>query len=61
MELDEEKREIYNDITALYFSIEDISTENINLKRLLDSLRKNLNNRPEVSSLVRSIYEHIDN
>jgi hypothetical protein len=61
LELDEEKREIYNDITALYFSIEDISTENINLKRLLDSLRKNLNNRPEVSSLVRSIYEHIDN
>ena len=61
LELDEEKREIYNDITALYFSIEDISTENINLKRLLDSLRKNLNNRPEVSSLVISIKDQINN
>ena len=61
LELDEEKREIYNDITTLYYWIEDISTENTTLKRLLDSLRKNLNNRSEVSSLVISIKDQINN
>ena len=61
LELDEEKREIYNDITTLYYWIEDISIENTNLKNLLDRLRKNLNNRLEVSSVVISIKDQINN
>jgi hypothetical protein len=61
LELDEEKREIYNDITTLYYGIEDISTENTNLKRLLDGLRKHLNKRSEVSSFVNSIKDQIEN
>ena len=59
LELDEEKKEIYNDITILINWIEDLSTENTDLKRSLDRLRKNLNNRSEVTSLVLSINDQI--
>jgi peptidoglycan hydrolase CwlO-like protein len=61
LELDEEQLEIYNDITTLVNGIEDISIENTDLKSSLDRLRKNINNRPEVSSLVVQIHEQIDN
>ena len=57
--LDDEKRAIYNDITMLFNWIEDLSVENTNLKRSLDRLRKNLNNRPEVTSLVNTINDQI--
>ncbi|MBR7037474.1 hypothetical protein IKI14_06665 [bacterium] len=60
MELDDEKKEIYNDITSLVNGIEDLSTENTDLKRTLDKLRKNLNNRSEVTSLVITINEQIE-
>lgn len=60
MELDEEQLEIYNDITTLVNGIEDISIENTDLKSSLDRLRKNINNRPEVSSLVIQIHEQIE-
>ena len=61
LELDEQQLEIYNDITMLVNEIEDLCMENVDLKQFLDKLRKNLNNRLEVSSLVAQIYEHIDN
>lgn len=60
LELDDEKKEIYNDITSLVNGIEDLSTENTDLKRTLDKLRKNLNNRSEVTSLVITINEQIE-
>lgn len=60
LELDEEQLEIYNDITTLVNGIEDISIENTDLKSSLDRLRKNINNRPEVSSLVVQIHEQIE-
>lgn len=59
LELDEEKKEIYNDITKLFNGIEDSSVENTNLKVSLDRLRKNLNNRSEVTSLVITINDQI--
>ena len=61
LELDEEKKEIYDDITTLVNGIEDLSIENTDLKRLLDRLRKNLNNRSEVTTLVININEQIEN
>lgn len=61
LELDDEKREIYNDITTLMNWIEDISIENTNLKKTLDKLRKNLNNRSETTSLVLTIKDQISN
>jgi hypothetical protein len=60
MELDEEKKEIYDNITQLFNGIEDISLENTNLKRSLDRLRKNLTNRSEVTSLVMTINDQIN-
>jgi hypothetical protein len=60
MELDEEKKEIYDDITQLFNGIEDISLENTNLKKSLDKLRKNLTNRSEVTSLVITINDQIN-
>ena len=60
MELDEEKKEIYDDITQLFNGIEDISLENTNLKKSLDKLRKNLTNRSEVTSLVMTINDQIN-
>jgi Tfp pilus assembly protein PilO len=39
--------------------LEDLSTENTDLKKSLDKLRKNLNNRSEVTSLVITINEQI--
>lgn len=59
--LDDEKTEIYRDITKLLNWIEStLSVENKNLTILLDKLRKNLNNKPEVSSLVNTINEEIN-
>ena len=60
LELDDEKKEIYNDITTLVNWIEDLSTENTDLKKSLDRLRKNLNNRSEVTSIVITINEQIE-
>ena len=60
LELDEEKKDIYNDITILVNGIEDLSIENTDLKRSLDRLRKNLNNRSEVTTLVITINEQIE-
>ena len=59
IELDDEKREIYDDITVLVNGIEDLNIENTDLKSLLDKLRKNLNNKSEVSSLIMMIKEKI--
>ena len=59
LELDEEKTDIYNDITTLVNGIEDLTVGNTDLKTALDKLRKNLNNRSEVSSLVLTINELI--
>ena len=61
LELDDDQLEIYNDITTLVNEIEDLSVENTDLKKSLDRLRKNLNNRPEVTTLVVQINEQIDN
>ena len=61
LELDEEKRELYRDISTLINGIEDITIENTDLKRSLDRLRKNLNNRPEVTTIVITINEQIEN
>ena len=61
LELDDEKREIYNDITTLFNGIEDRSVWNTDLKRVLDKLRKSLNNRSEVTSLVITIKDLISN
>jgi regulator of replication initiation timing len=61
LELDEEKRELYRDISTLINGIEDLSIENTDLKRSLDRLRKNLNNRPEVTTIVITINEQIEN
>ena len=59
--LDEEKMEIYKDITQLLNWVEDnLSVENKNLTILLDKLRKNLRNKPEVSSLVNTINEEVN-
>jgi hypothetical protein len=41
--------------------IEDLTIENTDLKRSLDRLRKNLNNRPEVTTIVITINEQIEN
>ena len=60
LELDEEKLEIYNDITTLVNGIEDLSVENTDLKNSLNKLRKDLNNRPAVTSSVIAIKEKID-
>jgi regulator of replication initiation timing len=60
LELDEEKLEIYNDITTLVNGIEDLSVENTDLKNALNKLRKDLNNRPAVTSSVIAIKEKID-
>lgn len=57
LELDEEKLEIYNDITTLINWIEDISISNVDLKNYLDNLRKNLNSTNMSSSLVVAIQE----
>ncbi len=59
LELNEEMKEVYDDITQLFNWIEDLSIENTNLKRSLDRLRKNLNNRSEVTSLVMTINDQI--
>jgi regulator of replication initiation timing len=61
LELDEEKRELYRDISTLINGIEDLTIENTDLKRSLDRLRKNLNNRPEVTTIVITINEQIEN
>lgn len=55
LELDEQQLEIYNDITTLVNGIEDLSVENTDLKWSLDRLRKNLNNRWEVTTIVITI------
>jgi hypothetical protein len=60
LELDEEKLEIYNDITTLVNGIEDLSVENTDLKNSLNNLSKDLNNRPAVTSSVIAIKEKID-
>jgi len=60
MELDDEKKEIYNDITTLFNGIEDSCVENTDLKKSLDRLRKNLNNRWEVTALVITINDQIN-
>ena len=57
LELDEEKLEIYNDITTLINWIEDISIGNVDLKNYLDNLRKNLNSTNMSSSLIVAIQE----
>jgi regulator of replication initiation timing len=61
LELDEQQLEIYNDITMLVNEIEDLCMENLDLKSSLDRLRKNLNNTPEITSLVVQINEQIYN
>ena len=61
LELNEEKLDIYKDITVLINGIEDISVENTDLKSSLDILRKNLNNITVVTPVVVSINEQIDN
>ena len=60
LELDDDMKEIYDDITQLFDWIEDLSIENTNLKRSLDRLRKNLNNRLETTSLVMTINDQIN-
>ena len=55
--LDDEKKEIYEDITTLINWIEDKYVENTNLKKSLDRLRKSLNNRMEIASLLSMINE----
>ena len=60
LELDEEKTEIYKDITILIDGIDDISTENTNLKNNLNKLRRKLNSTSEVSALVIDIKEQIE-
>ena len=55
LELSDEYREIYNNITTLINWIDDRIWENANLKSSLDVLRKNLNNRILVSSTVMTI------
>jgi regulator of replication initiation timing len=58
-ELDDEKKEIYNDISKLLNWIEDISIENTDLKSSLDRLRKNLNNYNERSVIILIIKTQI--
>ena len=60
LELDEEKLEIYKDITLLINWIEDTSIDNIDLKNYLDTLRKNLNSTNISSSLVATIQTLLD-
>ena len=60
-ELDEEKMEIYNDITVLIDGIEDVSMENVELKQFLNWLRNSLNDRIEITNLLISIKERIAN
>jgi regulator of replication initiation timing len=60
LELDDDQLEIYNEITTLVNGIEDLSVENTDLKKSLDRLRKNLNNRPEVTTLVVQINDQIE-
>ncbi len=55
--LDDEKKEIYDDITILVNWIEDSYVGNTNLKRSLDRLRKSLNDKIEVASLINTINE----
>ena len=59
LELDDEKKDLYDDITQLFNGIEDLSVENTSLKRSLDRLRKNLNNRLETTSTVNTINEQM--
>ena len=61
LELDEEKLDIYNDITILINWIEDSSVGNTDLKSSLDVLRKNLNNITVVSPMVLSIKDQLEN
>ena len=58
-ELDEEKYALYEDISILVNGIEDLTSENTDLKMLLDRLRRNLNNAWEVTSLILTINEKI--
>ena len=60
LELDEENLQIYNDITILIDGLDDISTENTNLKNNLNKLRRNLNSTSEVSALIVDIKSQID-
>ena len=60
LELDEEKLDVYKDITTLMNWIEDSSIENTNLKSSLDMLRKNLNNITVVTPTVISIKEQME-
>lgn len=60
LELDEEKLEIYNNLTILINGIKDLTTENTNLKRSLDVLRKNLNNKNMVSATIVTIQNQLD-
>lgn len=60
-ELDEEMYDIYKNLTILIDGIDDISVENTDLKNNLNRLRKNLNNKSEVSALVVDINAQIEN
>jgi hypothetical protein len=61
LELSDDNLEIYNDITKLIDGMDDSSTENTELKKYLNKLRRNLNNVSEVSALVVDINEQISN
>jgi hypothetical protein len=61
LELDEDKLDIYNDITILINGIEDLSVGNTDLKSSLDILRKNLNNITVVSPMVLLIRDQLEN
>lgn len=60
LELDDENRALFNDISTLINWIEDLSIENTDLKKTLDQLRKNLGNRSEVTSLILSIKDQVE-
>lgn len=60
LELNEEQLEIYNDISILINWIEDISMDNVDLKKYLDTLRKNLNSTNMSSSLVATIQTQLN-
>jgi hypothetical protein len=61
LELSDDNLEIYNDITKLIDGMDDSSTENTELKKYLNKLRRNLNNVSEVSALVVDINEQVSN
>jgi regulator of replication initiation timing len=58
-ELDDEKKELYDEISSLVNWIEDLSVENTDLKSSLDRLRKNLNNYKETTEIVVTIKNQI--